>query len=90
MAADDEERTAVDAINTAIEGLPNDVLILMHLCQGNYAVGPDYDGQIGHRYFDQGKWSPSASEGDAWLPTPFMVLQPVFGRSHNCLPTERR
>jgi hypothetical protein len=23
-------------------------------------------------------------------PYPFMVLQPVFGRSHNCLPTERR
>jgi 5-methyltetrahydropteroyltriglutamate--homocysteine methyltransferase len=60
MAADDEERTAVDAINTAIEGLPNDMHIMMHICQGNYAVGPDYDGQIGHRYFDQGKWSPSA------------------------------
>ena len=70
MAADDEVRTAVDAINTAIEGLPNDMHIMMHICQGNYAVGPDYDGQIGHRYFDQGKWSPSASEGDAWLPTP--------------------
>ena len=24
----------------------------VHICQGNYAVGPDYDGQIGHRYFD--------------------------------------
>jgi len=25
-------------------------------CPGNYAVGPDYDGQIGHRYFDQGRY----------------------------------
>ena len=25
-------------------------------CQGNYAVGPDYDGQIGHRYFDTGRY----------------------------------
>jgi 5-methyltetrahydropteroyltriglutamate--homocysteine methyltransferase len=22
----------------------------------NYAVGPDYDGQIGHRYFDRGRY----------------------------------
>ena len=28
----------------------------MHICQGNYAVGPDYDGQIGHRYFDIGRY----------------------------------
>ena len=23
-----------------------------HVCQGNYAVGKEYDGQIGHRYFE--------------------------------------
>jgi 5-methyltetrahydropteroyltriglutamate--homocysteine methyltransferase len=56
-AADDEEvRAAVDAINVAIEGLPDDVHVLVHICQGNYAVGADYDGQIGHRYFDTGRY----------------------------------
>ena len=35
MAADDEVRTAVDAINAAIEGLPNDMHIMMHICQGD-------------------------------------------------------
>ena len=30
--------------------------MMVHICQGNYAVGPDYDGQIGHRYFDQGRY----------------------------------
>ncbi len=29
---------------------------MVHICQGNYAVGPDYDGQIGHRYFDAGRY----------------------------------
>jgi 5-methyltetrahydropteroyltriglutamate--homocysteine methyltransferase len=53
---DDEVRAAVDVINMAIEGLPGDVHTLMHICQGNYAVGPDYDGQIGHRYFDVGRY----------------------------------
>jgi hypothetical protein len=23
------------------------VHVMVHICQGNYAVGPDYDGQIG-------------------------------------------
>jgi 5-methyltetrahydropteroyltriglutamate--homocysteine methyltransferase len=56
-AADDEEvRAAVDAINLGIEGLPDDVHVLVHICQGNYAVGADYDGQIGHRYFDTGRY----------------------------------
>jgi 5-methyltetrahydropteroyltriglutamate--homocysteine methyltransferase len=55
-ANDDEVRAAVDAINMAIEGLPGDVHVLVHICQGNYAVGPDYDGQIGHRYFDTGRY----------------------------------
>ena len=49
-------RAAVDAINLAIEGLPDDIHVSVHVCQGNYAVGPDYDGQIGHRYFDTGRY----------------------------------
>ena len=51
-----EVKAAVDVINMAIEGLPDDVHVLVHICQGNYAVGPDYDGQIGHRYFDTGRY----------------------------------
>ena len=47
---------AVDAINLAIEDLPDDIHVLVHICQGNYAVGTDYDGQIGHRYFDTGRY----------------------------------
>jgi 5-methyltetrahydropteroyltriglutamate--homocysteine methyltransferase len=53
---DDEVRAAVDVINMAIEDLPSDVAVFVHICQGNYAVGPDYDGQIGHRYFDIGRY----------------------------------
>jgi 5-methyltetrahydropteroyltriglutamate--homocysteine methyltransferase len=56
VASDDEVRAAVDAINAAIEGLPDDMHLTAHICQGNYAVGPDYDGQIGHRYFDTGRY----------------------------------
>ena len=57
MAVSDEEvRAAVDVINLVIEGLPDDVHVLVHICQGNYAVGPDYDGQIGHRYFNTGRY----------------------------------
>ncbi|MBV8888225.1 MAG: hypothetical protein JO305_01000 [Alphaproteobacteria bacterium] len=55
-ASDDDVRAAVDAINIAIETLPPDVHVSVHICQGNYAVGPDYDGQIGHRYFDTGRY----------------------------------
>jgi 5-methyltetrahydropteroyltriglutamate--homocysteine methyltransferase len=55
-ASDDEVNAAVDVINSAIEGLPESVHVLVHICQGNYAVGPDYDGQIGHRYFDVGRY----------------------------------
>jgi 5-methyltetrahydropteroyltriglutamate--homocysteine methyltransferase len=29
---------------------------IVHVCQGNYAVGKEYDGQIGHRYFDVGRY----------------------------------
>jgi 5-methyltetrahydropteroyltriglutamate--homocysteine methyltransferase len=55
-SSEDEVRCAVDVINMAIEGLPDDVHVSVHICQGNYAVGPDYDGQIGHRYFDTGRY----------------------------------
>ena len=55
-SSDEEVKAAVDIINLAVEGLPTDVAILVHICQGNYAVGPDYDGQIGHRYFDVGRY----------------------------------
>jgi 5-methyltetrahydropteroyltriglutamate--homocysteine methyltransferase len=53
---DEEVKTAVDVINLMIEGLPDNVHVLVHVCQGNYAVGADYDGQIGHRYFDVGRY----------------------------------
>jgi 5-methyltetrahydropteroyltriglutamate--homocysteine methyltransferase len=56
MSDDDEVRKAVAAINNAIEGLPDDVHISTHICQGNYAVGKEYDAQIGHRYFDTGRY----------------------------------
>ena len=51
-----EVGAAVDVINQSIEGIPEDVHVCVHICQGNYAVGPDYDGQIGHRYFDTGRY----------------------------------
>jgi len=54
--SDEEVRIAIAAINMAIEDLPDDVHVSVHVCQGNYAVGPDYDGQIGHRYFDTGRY----------------------------------
>lgn len=56
MAPEAEVKAAVEAINMALDGLPQDVHVLLHYCQGNYAVGPDYDGQIGHRYFDTGRY----------------------------------
>src|SRR4029078_7045345 len=56
MSDDSEVQSAVDAINTAIEGLPADVHVSTHICQGNYAVGKEYDAQIGHRYFDAGRY----------------------------------
>jgi hypothetical protein len=43
-------------ISTPIEELPDDVHIMVHICQGNCAVGPDYDGQIGRRSFDLGRY----------------------------------
>jgi 5-methyltetrahydropteroyltriglutamate--homocysteine methyltransferase len=56
MAEDAEVRAAVDTINMAIKGLPDDVHTSTHVCQGNYAVGKEYDAQIGHRYFDAGRY----------------------------------
>ncbi|MBV8538697.1 MAG: hypothetical protein JO128_24075 [Alphaproteobacteria bacterium] len=56
MSTDEEVAAGVDAINVALEDLPDDVHVVTHYCQGNYAVGPDYDGQIGHRYFDTGRY----------------------------------
>ncbi len=53
---EEEVDAAVTAINLALEGLPKDVHISVHVCQGNYAVGKEYDGQIGHRYFDHGRY----------------------------------
>ena len=55
MADDSEVLAAVEAINLAIEGLPSDMHVSVHVCQGNYAVGKEYDAQIGHRYFDVGR-----------------------------------
>jgi len=54
VSDDDEVEAAVDAINLALEGLA--MQIQVHICQGNYAVGVDYDGQLGHRYFDTGRY----------------------------------
>lgn len=56
LASDQEVQAAVDAINFAIEDIPEDVHVAVHICQGNYAVGKEYDGQIGHRYFDTGRY----------------------------------
>ena len=56
MADENEVAAAVDVINMAIEGLPGDIHASMHICQGNYALGKEYDGQIGHRYFDVGRY----------------------------------
>jgi 5-methyltetrahydropteroyltriglutamate--homocysteine methyltransferase len=55
-SSDQEVSAAVGVINDIIEGLPDDIHVSIHICQGNYAVGPDYDGQIGHRYFDAGRY----------------------------------
>lgn len=56
VARDTDVAAAVDAINLAIEDIPDDVHVSLHYCQGNYAVGKEYDGQIGHRYFDTGRY----------------------------------
>lgn len=53
IAGTEEVAAAVEAINMAVEGL-SAMSVMGHICQGNYAVGEDYDGQIGHRYFTGG------------------------------------
>ena len=55
ISDDPEVEAAVEAINLSLEGVKN-VSVQVHICQGNYAVGADYDGQIGHRYFDTGRY----------------------------------
>ena len=45
--SDDEVRGAVEAINLAVEGLPPDMHVSLHLCQGNYAVGAGMTGRSG-------------------------------------------
>lgn len=55
-SSEGEVAAAVGIINETIEDIPDDVHVSVHICQGNYAVGPDYDGQIGHRYFDSGRY----------------------------------
>lgn len=54
MTDDEEMAWAVEAINMATEGLKL-ASVHQHVCQGNYAVGPEYDGLLGHRYF-QGRY----------------------------------
>jgi 5-methyltetrahydropteroyltriglutamate--homocysteine methyltransferase len=56
VADDAEVSAAVDTINMAIKDIPGDVHTSTHVCQGNYAVGKEYDAQIGHRYFDSGRY----------------------------------
>lgn len=53
---EDEVDAAIAAIDLAFDGLRRDIHLSVHVCQGNYAVGKEYDGQIGHRYFDHGRY----------------------------------
>lgn len=45
----DEVKAAIQAVNQCFEGV--DAFKWVHVCQGNYAVSPTYDGPLGHRYF---------------------------------------
>jgi 5-methyltetrahydropteroyltriglutamate--homocysteine methyltransferase len=56
LSDEQEVDAAVVAINAAIEDLPDNIHVSTHICQGNYAVGKEYDAQIGHRYFDVGRY----------------------------------
>jgi 5-methyltetrahydropteroyltriglutamate--homocysteine methyltransferase len=56
LGEEEEVEAAIEATNMAVEGLPAEVHVSMHICQGNYAVGKEYDAQIGHRYFDVGRY----------------------------------
>ena len=55
-SSEGEVAAAATVINEIIEDLSDEVHVALHICQGNYAVGADYDGQIGHRYFDTGRY----------------------------------
>src|SRR3712207_9367754 len=46
----EEVEAAIEANNQCWDGVT--AFKWEHVCQGNYAVGEDYDGQTGHRYFD--------------------------------------
>lgn len=46
----EEVEAAIEANNQCWESV--NAFKWTHVCQGNYAVGEAYDGQIGHRYFD--------------------------------------
>jgi 5-methyltetrahydropteroyltriglutamate--homocysteine methyltransferase len=58
-ADDAEVAAATSAINLTTEGL-RWMRVQVHVCQGNYAVGVDYDGQLGHRYFATGRYPAAA------------------------------
>ena len=92
VADDQEVRAAVDAINMAVEGLPDDVHVMVHICQGNYAVGPDYDGQIGHRYFDNGRYKADLVCEDRvrWLPHRTRYDAPLRGTAWQQAARRRR
>ena len=62
-ASEEEAVVGVDAINLAVADLSEDVHVSVHVCQGNYAVGKEYDGQIGHRYFDVGRYKADVISG---------------------------
>ena len=63
VSSETDAAAGVDAINLAIDGLPADIHVSMHICQGNYAVGKEYDAQIGHRYFDTGRYKADVIAG---------------------------
>lgn len=46
----EEVEAAIEANTACFEGIT--AYKWEHVCQGNYAVREDYDGQIDHRYFD--------------------------------------
>ena len=60
---------AVDAINHGDRGFARrHPCTSTHICQGNYAVGKEYDAQIGHRYFDIGRYKADSCLQDRMLP----------------------
>ena len=53
--------------------------VSVHVCQGNYAVGPQYDGQIGHRYFDTGRYK---ADLICQIECSFLSLSSTIGQMH--------